>query len=76
MPATPAQLATRAEKLCLTDRKQVAFFTRRKKNAVKNVRRIIEKILNSPFQISLQEKKSEKKIFAAAIKLDRFLEWC
>jgi len=67
----------RVEKISWTDRNRVAFFFRvARKGAVKKRCVGFEKIFNSPFQISLQEKKIQKKIFALAIQLDRFIEWC
>jgi len=52
------------------------FFASKEKNTAKKDAPDIEKIFNSPFQISLQEKKNQKRFFVDGIELDRFIEGC
>jgi hypothetical protein len=76
MPAASDQLATQAEKFLGPIANRLHFFASKEKTRRKKDAPDIEKILNSPFQFSLQGKKNQKNFFAVAIELDRFIEWC
>jgi hypothetical protein len=77
MPAASGQLRIRSGKLFEPITNRLHFFrVERKKYGEKKYAPDIEKSFNSPFQISLQGKKKQKKFFAAVIQLDRFIEWC
>jgi len=74
----PCPVNSQCESKSFLDRSQTGciFFASKEKIRRKKAAPDIGKIFNSPFQISLQGKKNQKKFFAAAIELDTFIEWC